>query len=535
MWVALLSGAGGCSFEVGVAVPIETNAVDCDCVFVESGSRTLSVPASTDDAEQLGSTTDLTSNDLDLDLDHLVGLRFPAFGLPAGAVIESAHVQFTADDTQNGATTATIRAQVDPAAPTFAPTDDDLSGRIPLPAPPALAVAWTVPPWTEDDAGAAEQTPDLSPLLQELVDLPGWTFDSAVVLIVDTDTGDRTAESFDGTPSQAPTLVVTYTVALSPRIPTCATDLERDVLGFLVSPQATCDTLEATLGGLNEACGLPHTVECTLVDRRGPDDEDVPDSYQSPACEQPCTPDPVDAPACPDYDPAALASCLAAGTPIETCKAQHASATHAGDDTPVCVASGSALAFHALGRRSTCEVEGTSEDRDRRGGAGARPGDHRPDRDPRRSVPGRRVPGAPVVPARHGAGHVRGALRQRPDVRGPRPVGQRRRALPSRAAGSPPSVPLPSRAPASVDAGSTPWRSRRPTRKTIEIGVDWTAGPATCSARCRSRWETTGPAEADARSPARGRRLLRGRRGLPPVAGPGRMSTSVALIGALVL
>lgn len=371
----LFAMTAGCPFEPGSfpdAGPIEANAVSCDCRFAEAGTRTLRVQLSREDAEELGTGMDLTSTDLDLGLQH-VGLRFDALGLPPGAIITSAYVQFTAEspadvEPQSAATSLVIRAQAvsDGAAFNVA----NITGRAPL---AGTAVPWTIGSWSAGDADLAQQTPDLSALLQELVDLPDWTSASPVVLIFVGGTGHREAESFDGNANAAPQLVVNFDVELAAEIPTCATSLDRDANGFLLTPQATCDTLTTTLGGLNAACGLPQTVECTAVDLKDENDDDIPDSFQSDVCAVPCDPNPVDTPACTEYDPVELVACLDRGDPLTTCKADHASATHADPDTPVCVASGSALAFNAVGRRSRCEVEGTSE---------ILIGDERPEEDP---------------------------------------------------------------------------------------------------------------------------------------------------------
>ncbi|MDP2310737.1 MAG: hypothetical protein Q8P18_32265 [Pseudomonadota bacterium] len=354
--------AGGCGFTAGsfpdaTVGPIEANAVACDCRFADSGSRTLRIQASSDDAEQSGTVMDLTSTDLDLAEKH-VGVRFDKLGLPPGAVIQSAHIQFEADATQNDPTSLVIRAQALPDAPAFTTAANNITGRTPL---AGTAVPWTIGAWSSGAAGSVQRTPDLSPLLQELVDLQGWSSASPVVLIFIGGTGHRTAESFDGGANAAPQLVVTFDTELAAEIPTCATNLDRDANGFLISPQATCDTLETTLGGLNAACQLPQTVNCTAVNRKDPNQADIPDSYQSEVCLEPCDPNPVDAPTCNEYDPVEFVACLERGNPLANCKTLHASATHAGTDTPVCVSSGSPLAFHAFGRRSRCEVEGTSE------------------------------------------------------------------------------------------------------------------------------------------------------------------------------
>lgn len=353
----LLEANSGCSFEPGRfpgSGPIAANAVACDCTVAAGGTRTVRVVASAHDAEQDGLMMDLTGDDLDLGQKH-VGLRFDRVGLPAGATITSAHVQFHADASQGGGTTVTIQAELAVDGAPFTTTDADITTRL-----PGTGVPWTIDPWANGDAGAAQRTPDLSVAIQELVALPDWTSASPIVLRI-SGVGHRTAESFDQDENEAPELVVTYDTTVMAQIPACATELTRDAAGYLASPEATCNELATTLSGLNDACGLPQPVSCTVVDKLDPNGLDIPDSFQAASCEVPCTGNEVDA-ACTEYDPVALAECVAGGTAtFEACKNQYAAATHAGTDTPICVASGSPLAFHAFGQRSLCEVAGTSE------------------------------------------------------------------------------------------------------------------------------------------------------------------------------
>jgi hypothetical protein len=56
--------------------------------------------------------------------------------------------------------------------------------------------------------GAAQRTPNLAPVLQEVVDRPGWSGGGALVLVI-TGSGARVAEAFDGT--FAPILHIEYT------------------------------------------------------------------------------------------------------------------------------------------------------------------------------------------------------------------------------------------------------------------------------------------------------------------------------------
>jgi hypothetical protein len=57
------------------------------------------------------------------------------------------------------------------------------------------------------EAGPDQQTPDLSAILQEIVDRDGWVTGGSVVLLV-TGSGKRVVESFDGRSEAAPLLHV---------------------------------------------------------------------------------------------------------------------------------------------------------------------------------------------------------------------------------------------------------------------------------------------------------------------------------------
>ena len=75
------------------------------------------------------------------------------------------------------------------------------------------SVAWSPDDWTSSQAAGADQrTPELTTLVQEIVDRPGWSSGNALVLVI-TGSGTRTARSYDGTPSRAAVLEVEYLAA----------------------------------------------------------------------------------------------------------------------------------------------------------------------------------------------------------------------------------------------------------------------------------------------------------------------------------
>jgi hypothetical protein len=170
------------------------------------------VSASADDAEQRAdSSMYLNSSDLELVFDvsdQIIGMRFTSVGVPAGAIIVDAYVQFTVDEINTGPTQLTIEAEAADNASGYVYVNGDLSAR----ARTFQSVSWAPSGWTTvGAAGAAQQTPDLSAVIQEVVDRPGWQNGNALALII-TGSGERTAESYDGDPGKAPLLNITYTL-----------------------------------------------------------------------------------------------------------------------------------------------------------------------------------------------------------------------------------------------------------------------------------------------------------------------------------
>ena len=169
------------------------------------------VGASSDDAEERSfGSVKLNSSDLELGFDkntaQTVGVRFTGITIPQGATITSAWIQFQADETDNVFTDLTIWAQAADNPGTFTNNSGNITGR-PL---TNASAAWSPLAWNIiGEAGPAQQTPDLSALIQEVVGGSLWT-DNAIVFII-SGTGVRTAEAYDGFPNGAPLLHIEYT------------------------------------------------------------------------------------------------------------------------------------------------------------------------------------------------------------------------------------------------------------------------------------------------------------------------------------
>ncbi|MDP9182560.1 MAG: metallophosphoesterase, partial [Actinomycetota bacterium] len=173
------------------------------------------VAVSSDDAEEKASgAVSLTSTDLELVTDgtavQTVGVRFPGVNVPVGASISRAYVQFQVDEVSTDAAALTVRGVAADSTVTFTTTTRDVSSR-PL---TSASVAWSPASWpTVGARGVEQQTPDLSQLVQEIVNRPGWTSGNAVGVVV-TGTGRRTAEAVDGT--FAPLLHLEYRTGGTP-------------------------------------------------------------------------------------------------------------------------------------------------------------------------------------------------------------------------------------------------------------------------------------------------------------------------------
>ena len=104
------------------------------------------------------------------------------------------------------ATTLTIEGHASDDSPSIGWLLNSISGL----ARTTAARIWSVDPWPNvQESSAAQASPDLAAIVQELVDRPGWNETSALTLIL-SGTGKRVAESFDGDTSGAARLVVEY-------------------------------------------------------------------------------------------------------------------------------------------------------------------------------------------------------------------------------------------------------------------------------------------------------------------------------------
>jgi len=195
----------------------------------------IPVAVDSDDAEEdVGGSAsfaiDLTSTDLEFMYDNdvsdpldlqVVGIRFVDVQIPKGENIISASIRFDADDVDDpehvGEAYVIIEGELSPNPGTFEDTLNNITAR-----PRTTAqVAWGPEHWSE--AHAKYFTPDITGIIQEIVNQDGWAAGNALVLICSQDTANAStgvleAESFTDNETdnidRRPTLIIEYGEAL---------------------------------------------------------------------------------------------------------------------------------------------------------------------------------------------------------------------------------------------------------------------------------------------------------------------------------
>jgi hypothetical protein len=172
------------------------------------------ISSSADDAEEnLGNgSVSLTSDDLELGFTgakaQMMALRFNGIDIPAGAIITNAYLKFETNDPTGGGSLVTFRGEAAGNASNFTTAARNLSSR----ALTETSIDWAAPAWTSmGEAGAAQRSPDLSAIIQEIINRGDWAALNSLALFV-TGTGEREARSYDGNPSGAPKLHIEYTI-----------------------------------------------------------------------------------------------------------------------------------------------------------------------------------------------------------------------------------------------------------------------------------------------------------------------------------
>jgi hypothetical protein len=128
--------------------------------------------------------------------------------IPKGATINNAYLQFRVDETSSNASALSIQGEASPNDLAFTSYARNVSSRVRT----IKAVNWSPSSWTTVGAvGANQRTPNLAPIVQEIVSQSGWASGNSIVMLI-SGSGKRVAEAYEVNPSGAPLLHIEYTV-----------------------------------------------------------------------------------------------------------------------------------------------------------------------------------------------------------------------------------------------------------------------------------------------------------------------------------
>ncbi|MBK6830463.1 MAG: fibronectin type III domain-containing protein [Flavobacteriales bacterium] len=187
--------------------------------------------------------------------DQIAALHYMDLDIPVGATIVSAYMQFTSRGTSGTNPCALqVSLQASDDAPSLGWTAFNYGVR-----PRTSSVAWSPALWpTANQATAAQRTPNLAAILQEVIDRPGWAEGNNVAVFLE-GTGRRSSWSWDQDPARAAQLCVSYALPALDCV---------GVPGGAAQPGTPCDDGNASTGGdvWSNGCeciGLP--LDCAGV------------------------------------------------------------------------------------------------------------------------------------------------------------------------------------------------------------------------------------------------------------------------------
>jgi type IV pilus assembly protein PilY1 len=191
-----------------------------------------SVSQATDDAYEIASSVNNSSTTLKLSQSTnavTLGLRYQDLNIPRGAVITNAYIRFSSSGFNSGATQLNFSGELIGNSITFSETSNNISARIKT----SNSVLWD----TDNDWPVSNETtvsPDLSSIVQEIVDQSDWCGGNSLNIIVDgqgiSTSSERVSPAFEDGEGLGPQLVVVYD-------DTTATGCVKGRLSYQVSSQ----------------------------------------------------------------------------------------------------------------------------------------------------------------------------------------------------------------------------------------------------------------------------------------------------------
>ncbi len=175
--------------------------------YCSNSSVVVSLVDGADDAVENVSTkaVTLTSNTLStLDAggaEQAIGLRFRGVKIPNGAVVVSAALELTTTEAITDTQNLTISVEDENHTSTYQPISENISGRN-----YGQSVTWTS---SAVDAGESAFTSDLTTLVKDVIDRPGWVSGNAMAFKI-SGAGARSFHSIDTSEASGARLIIYY-------------------------------------------------------------------------------------------------------------------------------------------------------------------------------------------------------------------------------------------------------------------------------------------------------------------------------------
>jgi type IV pilus assembly protein PilY1 len=171
-----------------------------------------SISQATDDAYEIASSVNNASTTLTLSQSTnavTLGLRYQDLNIPRGAVITNAYIRFSSSAFNSGSTNLTFSGELIGNSITFSETSNNISARTKT----SNSVLWD----TDNDWPVSDETlvsPDLSSVVQEIIDQSDWCGGNALNIIIDgqgiSTSSERVSPAFEDGEGLGPQLVVVY-------------------------------------------------------------------------------------------------------------------------------------------------------------------------------------------------------------------------------------------------------------------------------------------------------------------------------------
>ena len=188
-------------------------------IVIHTHAAVVSVRVSTsndDGEEQNPPNNQVYRNSTDLELAYdgntrqHIGMRFQNISIAQGTTINSAYIEFEVDEQDSGTANVVIFGEDTDDAGTLGNGANNITNRNRT----SASVNWSIPAWTV--VNSKQNSPDITTIIQEIINRPGWNSGNDLAIIVEPGTGcnssacQRTAESYDGENANAPLLVIDY-------------------------------------------------------------------------------------------------------------------------------------------------------------------------------------------------------------------------------------------------------------------------------------------------------------------------------------